>query len=116
MKVADTDYIRQNESSLKVLTEHTAALMLCERKPMTIRDVAGRLGDRRTERVSAILERLTENGTLARFRAGLSEYYAVPEEALTGDGPGAGTIIADSVRNVLLELLISAGKVKALQQ
>ena len=83
--------------------------MLCEQKPMTIRGFAARLGDRRTERASAILERLTANGTLARFRAGLSEYYAVPKEALTGDGPGKGTIIADSVRNILLEYAITLG-------
>ena len=101
MKTINTT--RRIVNSTDVSADHTAAVMLCEQKPMTIRGFAARLGDRRTERASAILERLTANGTLARFRAGLSEYYAVPKEALTGDGPGKGTIIADSVRNILLE-------------
>ena len=77
--------------------------MLRERKPMTIRNIAARLGDRHTGRVSAVLERLIADGKLARFRAGFSEYYALPEEALTGDGLRTRTIITDSVRNILLE-------------
>ena len=95
--------IRQIDNTPEVNVDHTVTVMLCEQRPVTIRDVAARLGDRRTERASAILERLTANGTLARFKAGLSEYFAVPKEALIGDGPSKGTIIADSVRNVLLE-------------
>lgn len=102
MKIVDTDYTRRDKSPREVREDQTAAVMLCERKPMTVREVAAGLGDLHTERTAAILNRLTANGTLARFRAGLSEYYAAPKEALTGDGPGAGTILADSFRNVML--------------
>ncbi|MBL7165074.1 MAG: hypothetical protein ISS55_01155 [Dehalococcoidales bacterium] len=82
--------------------DRTTTVMLCERKPVTIWEIAARLGDNRTERTSAVLERLTADGTLVRFRVGLSDYYATPKEALTGDGPGSGTVITDSLKNLLL--------------
>ena len=82
--------------------DQMATVKLCGRKPMTVWEVAARLGDDHAERTSTILERLTANGTLARFRVGLSDYYATPKEALTGHGPGSGTIITNSLKNVLL--------------
>ena len=93
------------EDGIECLRENPAdqmtAVMLCERKPVTIREVAARLGDNRAERTLAVLERLTANGTLVRFRVGLSDYYATPKEALTGHGPGSGTVITDSLKNLL---------------
>ena len=82
--------------------DRTTTVMLCERKPVTIWEVAARLGDNRAERTSAVLERLIANGTLVRFRVGLSDYYTTPKEALTGHGPGSGTVITDSLKNLLL--------------
>lgn len=81
--------------------DRTTTVMLCERNPVTIREIAARLGDNRAERTSAILERLIANGTLVRFRVGLSDYYTTPKEALTGHGPGSGTVITDSLKNLL---------------
>ncbi len=92
----ESECLRENPA------DRTITVMLCERKPVTIREVAARLGDNHAERTSAVLERLTANGTLARFRAGLSDYYATPKEALTGHGPGSRTVITDSLKNLLL--------------
>jgi len=79
-----------------------ATVQFCERKPVTIWQIAAELGDRRADRASAILDGLTANGALARFRAGLSDYYALPREALTGHGPGPATVLADSVKGLVL--------------
>jgi len=94
------------EEGIECLRESPAdqmtTVMLCGRKPMTVWEIAARLGDNRAERTSSILERLTAEGTLVRFRVGLSDYYATPKEALTGHGPGSGTIVTDSLKNLLL--------------
>ncbi len=75
---------------------------LCQRQPVPLWRVAARLGDSRGDRALSVLEELTAAGKLATFRAGLTEYYASPRVALTGRGPGLGTVIADSVAGLVL--------------
>jgi len=73
-------------------------------KPVTAWEVAVGTGSGRTEQVSSILDRLTDRGDLARFRAGFIDYYALPKAALTGAEPAPGTIIADSLKSLFLSL------------
>lgn len=82
--------------------ESTLTAMLREEHPMTLWAVAARLGDSRGERALSAIEELTAAGKLARFRAGLTEYYASPMVALTGSGPSFGTMIADSVIGLVM--------------
>ncbi len=82
--------------------ESALMAVLREEHPMTLWGVAARLGDSRGERARSVIEGLTAAGKLARFRAGLTEYYALPRVALTGYGPGLGTVIADSVTGIVL--------------
>ncbi len=82
--------------------ESTMTALLREERPMTLWGVAVRLGDSRGERALSVIEELTAAGKLARFRAGLTEYYASPRVALTGSGPSLGTVIADSVTGLVL--------------
>ena len=86
----------------EVSEDQLTTVRLCERKPVTVWRVAAALGDDRGERASAILDVLTATGALARFRAGLSDYYAPPREALTGHGPGPAAVLADSVKGLVL--------------
>ena len=79
-----------------------ATVRLCERKPVTLWQVAAELGEDRAERASVILEGLMANGALARYRAGLSDYYAAPREALTGHGPSPAAVLVDSLRSLVL--------------
>ncbi len=82
--------------------ESTATAMLLREHPMTFWGVATRLGDSQGERALSLIKELTAAGKLARFRAGLTEYYAAPLVALTGSGPSLGTVIADSVTGLVL--------------
>jgi hypothetical protein len=82
--------------------ESTLIAMLRGEHPMTLWAVAARLGDSYGERALSVIEELTAAGKLARFRAGLTEYYASPRVALTGSGPSLGTVIADSVTGLIL--------------
>lgn len=82
--------------------ESTLTAMLLTEHPMTFWGVAARLGDSHGERAWSAIEELTAAGKLARFRAGLTEYYASPLVALTGSGPSLGTVIADSVTGLVL--------------
>ena len=86
----------------EVSADQLATVRLCERKPATLWQVATELGDDRAERASVILQELMADGTLARYRAGLSDYYAAPREALTGHGPGPAAVLTDSVRSLVL--------------
>ena len=83
-------------------SESTLTAMLREEHPMTFWGVAARLGDSRGERALSAIEVLAAAGKLARFRAGLTEYYASPMVALTGSGPSFGTMIADSVIGLVM--------------
>ena len=86
----------------EVSADQLATVRLCERKPVTLWQVASELGDDRAERASVILQELMADGTLARYRAGLSDYYAAPREALTGHGPGPAAVLVDSLRSLVL--------------
>jgi len=50
----------------------------------------------------AVLEEMTASGRLARFRAGLNQYYAQPRVALTEDKPLAGTVLVDSMKGLFM--------------
>lgn len=77
--------------------------LLDEGKPVTVWELATKLGNGNAEQASAILDGLTAEGVLARFRAGFNNYYALPEVALTGDGPTLRTVISGSVKNLFLD-------------
>ena len=74
----------------------------CERKPVTVWEVAAKMENNDVEQASALLEELAADGTLARFKVGFSHYYASPKVALTGRGPTLPTVVSDSLKNLLL--------------
>lgn len=76
--------------------------LLKEEKPVTAWEVAAKLGAGYIKQVSAVLDRLTTEGSLARFRAGFNNYYALPRVALTGKEPTLITIISDSLKGLFL--------------
>lgn len=102
MSVANIRCNSRTRSLREVSAEQLTAVTLSERKPVTLWEVASKPGDGRAERASAILDRLTTNGTLARFRADLGDCYAAPKEALIGRGPGMGTVTQDSLKSLML--------------
>ena len=73
-------------------------------KPVTAWEVVAQTGYDHAERVSSVLDELTDRGVLVRFRAGFIDYYALPKIALTGAEPTAGTVIADSLKSLFLNL------------
>ena len=85
-----------------LLVDKLVTVILYEGNPVTVWGVATRLGDCYAEQVLAILDELTAEGTLARFRAGFSNYYASPRVALTEKGPTLRTIISDSLKSLFL--------------
>lgn len=99
---AETDTTRDTDAVHCGDGESTLTAMLREERPITLWAVAARLGDSGGERALSAIEELTAAGKLARFRAGLMEYYASPRVALTGSGPSLGTVIADSVTGLIL--------------
>lgn len=102
MSVASIRHNGRTRTLREVSAEQWIAETLRSRRPVTRWEVASELGDSRAERASVILDRLTANGTLARFRAGLSDYYAAPGAALIGQGPGMGTVLQDSLKSLML--------------
>lgn len=82
--------------------EQLATTILYEGKPVSVWQVTAKLENGCTEQASAILDKLTAKGTLARFRAGFSNYYASPRVALTEKGPALGTVISDSLKSLFL--------------
>ena len=85
-----------------LLVDKLVTIILSEGKSVTVWGVATRLGDCCAEQVLAILDELTAEGTLARFRAGFSNYYASPRVALTEKGPALRTVISDSLKSLFL--------------
>lgn len=73
-----------------------------EEKPVTAWEVAAELGASYINQVSAVLDRLTTEGSLARFRAGLNNYYALPKVAVTSKEPTLITVICDSLKCLFL--------------
>jgi len=85
------------------LTEEVVTTILCEGKPVTVWEVAARLGDDYTGQAAAILDKLAADGVLSRFRFGFNEYYAPPEVALTREELiTARTLISNSLKGLLL--------------
>lgn len=89
-------------SSRDLLVDKLVTIILYERKPVTVWEVAAKLGEGYAEQASVILDGLTAEGVLARFRAGLNNYYAPPKVALTRQEPALGTVISDSLKSLFL--------------
>lgn len=71
-------------------------------KPVTVWEVAAGLGDNYAEQAAAVLDELTAEGILVRFRGGLNNYYATPKVALTEEEPALRAIMSDSLKRLLL--------------
>jgi hypothetical protein len=93
-----------------LLADEQVKTVLYEGKPVTVWEVATRLGNIYIEQVSAILDGLTSEGILSRFRAGFNNYYAPPKVALTGEEPTFKTVISDSVKDLFLNLRYKAAR------
>ena len=76
--------------------------ILSQGKPVTAQEVTAKLGDASIEQVSATLDELADKGTLVKFRAGLSDYYATPKVALTEQEPALRAVMSDSLKSLLL--------------
>lgn len=81
-----------------ILAEQVARLMDGQSRPLTAWEISRGVGGRRRREVVTILEEMTADGRLARFRAGLNHYYAPPRAALTEEKPLAGTVLIDSLK------------------
>jgi len=85
-----------------LLADQLMTMILHDGKPVTAWEVAPKLGDGYAEQASAILDGLTAEGILARFRAGFNDYYASPTVALTMKEPTPVTVILDSLKSLFL--------------
>lgn len=85
-----------------LIPDEQVILGICQRKPITIWEVAAKMGGNNVRQASALLEGLTANGTLAKFKVGFNDYYASPKVALTRRGPTFRTVVSDSLKNLLL--------------
>jgi DNA-binding transcriptional ArsR family regulator len=83
------------------LVQQVDELVRREQKPLTSWDVATRIGEP-YQHISVLLDKLTEEGKLAKFRIGTNRYYAVPKVALTETLPKTGTVLADSFRGAFV--------------
>jgi hypothetical protein len=83
-----------------VLAQKVRTILLNE-KPLTVREITRRLDKREEQHITGILDEMTTHGIIARFRAGLSQYYASPRVALTEENPKLGTIISDSLKSLI---------------
>ncbi len=83
-----------------LLVDKLVTIILYEGKPVTIWGVVTRLGDCYAEQVLAILDELTAEETLAKFKVGFINYYASPRAALIEKGPALRTIISDSLKSL----------------
>jgi hypothetical protein len=90
------------ESNLSVTMERISELVKNERKPLTSWEVAIRIGQQPSQHIGVLLDKLAEDGKLAKFRAGTNRYYAVPDVALTERSPSTPTAIADSFRGAFI--------------
>jgi hypothetical protein len=70
-------------------------------KPVTIWETAARLGIDPAY-PARVLDELTAQGILVKFRAGLNNYYAVPSVALTEQEPLLRDIMSDSIKSLRL--------------
>jgi len=84
------------------ISERVDELVRRERKPLTSWEIAMRLGEKPYQHIGVLLDRLTEEGKLAKFRIGTNRYYAIPSMALTDPAPTTGTVVADSFRGAFI--------------
>jgi len=76
--------------------------LLEKEKPITVWKAAAKLGVGYINQVSAVLDGLTTEGSLATFKVGFNKYYALPKVALTSKEPTLITIISDSLEGLFL--------------
>ena len=84
------------------IPDERVTLGICERKPITAWEVAAKMGCDNIRQVSAMLEGLTTDGTLAKFKVGFSDYYALPQVALTRHGPTFRAVVSDLLKSLLI--------------
>lgn len=94
----------------KLSVDEQVKTLLDGGKPVTVWEVVAKSGNGYAEQVSAILEGLTDKGTLARFRLGFNNYYASPKVALTGEEPTPIATMTDSLKNLLLSCRYKASR------
>ena len=94
--------INSTKSASKPFISEVTEILLSVAKPMTVWEVTSRLGDDYAKQVAAVLDELTTAGILVRFRAGLNNYYATPEVALTEEEPQLRNIMSDSLKSLLM--------------
>lgn len=100
--LASTREDNQSGDTEPLAVDEMMTVMLCQRRPATVWEVAAQLGESSVARASAVLKGLTATGTLVRFRVGLTHYYASPEVALTGHGPPPRTVVSDLFKNMFI--------------
>ena len=83
------------------LPKLVARLIESERRPLSAWEAASRLHARSSD-VAAVLDEMIAEGRLARFRAGLSRYYAEPRAALVEKRPLLGRVIADNIKGLFM--------------
>ena len=102
-KITESAHVDDEVGSIRdLLVDKLVAITPYERKPVTIWEVAAKLGYGDTKQALAILDGLTAEGTLIRFRAGFNNYYASPKVALIGKEPSLRAIMSDSLKGLFL--------------
>jgi hypothetical protein len=91
-------------SSDNFLFDEPLRTIVNDGKPVTVWEVAARSRERYIKQTTAILDELTTERCLAKFRVGFNDYYALPKAALTMDKPDLITVISDSLKSLLLTL------------
>lgn len=102
-KITTSAHVNDELGSFHDLSvDKLATIILYQGKPVTAWEVVAKLGNGYAGQASAILDRLTAEGILARFRAGFNNYYASPRVAFTEKGPNLRAIVSDSLKSLLL--------------
>ncbi len=60
------------------------------------------IGEKPYEHINVLLDKLIEEGKLAKFRIGTNRYYAEPCVALTGHSPRASTVVTDTLKGAFI--------------
>jgi hypothetical protein len=105
-EITTSTYMNDKVRSVhNLLVEQLVTMMLHDGKPVTAWDVSRKFGDDYAKQAPAILDRLTNEGALIRFKVGFINYYAPPTAAfardLVSEGPTLGTIVLDSLKSLL---------------
>ena len=102
-KITTSPHVNDELGSFHDLSaDELATIILYQGKPVTAWELAAKLGDGYAGQASVILDGLTAEGILARFRAGFNNYYALPRVAFTEKEPTLGAIVSDSLKSLLL--------------